>query len=80
MTLRGSVLKRSWGQWGGWRRNGWKAKRMKQRDLPGTNRRSSSESVDAKNRRAGVRAFIVATKRGNARGAKGRRKMDSQDP
>jgi hypothetical protein len=34
--------------------------------------------VDAKSRPAGVRAFIVATKRGNARGAKGRRKMDSQ--
>ena len=27
--------------------------------------------------RAGVRAFIVARKRGNARGAKGRRKVDA---
>ena len=34
-TLKGSVSKRSWGWWGGWRRNGWKARHMKQRDLSG---------------------------------------------
>jgi hypothetical protein len=34
-TLRGSVIKRSWRRWGGWRRNGGMAKPMKQRDLPG---------------------------------------------
>ena len=34
-TLRGSVRKRSWGRWGGWRRNGRKARHMKQRDLLG---------------------------------------------
>ena len=33
MTLRGSVSKRSWEQSGVWRRNGWKARHMKQRDL-----------------------------------------------
>ncbi len=32
-TLRGSVLKRSWEQSGGWRRNGPKARYMKQGDL-----------------------------------------------
>ena len=34
-TLKGSVRKRSWGWWGGWRRNGRKARHMKQRDLSG---------------------------------------------
>jgi hypothetical protein len=42
-----------------------------------TSRRSSSVSVDAKNRLVEVRAFIVALKRGNAREAKGRREMDA---
>jgi RNA-directed DNA polymerase len=36
-----------------------------------------SRSVDAKNRRAGVRGAIVAPKPGNAGGAKGSRKMDA---
>jgi len=65
VALRGSVSKQRRETHGGWRRNGWKAKHMKQRDLPG-----------ARQRRAGVRASIVATKPGNAGGAKGRRKMD----
>jgi hypothetical protein len=34
-TLRGSVLKRSWSEMGDWRRNGRKARHMKQRDLGG---------------------------------------------
>ena len=34
-TLRGSVSKRWGGRGGGWRRNGPKARHMKQRDLPG---------------------------------------------
>src|SRR5580658_946243 len=38
-----------------------------------TGRRSLPVSVGTKNRRSGVRASIVALKRGNARGAKGRR-------
>src|SRR5258707_6979513 len=42
-TLRGSVIKRSWGRWGGWRRNGRKARHMKQRDLPGPDGRSRSK-------------------------------------
>jgi hypothetical protein len=52
-----------------------------------TRRRSTSEpaavntvasrSVDARNRRAGVRGAIVAMKPGNAGGAKGSRKMDA---
>jgi hypothetical protein len=71
---------------------------MKQRDLSGIRRCSSSESeqtgeaatregvatvdrlnrsVDAKSRRAGVRGVIVASKPGNAGGAKGSREMDS---
>ena len=58
---------------------------MTQRDLSGTDRSSSSETaaprgvgrgVDAKSRRAGVRGAIVASKPGNAGGAKGSRKMD----
>lgn len=52
---------------GGWRRKDRKAECMKQRDLPGAGQRP-----------AGVRAFIVATKRSNVRGAKGRRKMDDE--
>jgi hypothetical protein len=36
-----------------------------------------SRSVDAKSRRAGVRGAIVATKPGNAGGAKGSREMDA---
>ena len=49
----------------------------KQRDPRGTSRCSSSAGVDAKSRLVEVRAFIVATNRGNARGAKGRREMDA---
>ena len=80
--LKGNVAKRSAKQSGGWRRNGRKSKYMKQRDLLGIRRCSPSESavgcsVDAKSRRAGVRGVIVATKPGNAGGAKGSREMDS---
>jgi hypothetical protein len=42
VTLRGSVSKRSRGRLGGWRRNGRKARHMKQRDLSGTKRSSLS--------------------------------------
>jgi len=65
MTLRGSALKRSWEQSGGWRRNGQKVKQMKQRDLSGV--RQSP---------AGVRGVVVALKPGNSGGAKDSRKMD----
>jgi hypothetical protein len=34
-TLRGSVIKRSWSEMGGWSRNGRKARHMTQRDLGG---------------------------------------------
>jgi hypothetical protein len=54
-TLRGSVSKRSQDAPGGWRRNGRKARHMKQRDLSGT-----------RHPRAGVRGAIVAAKPGNA--------------
>ncbi len=55
-TLMGSVIKRSRDEQGGWRRNGWKARHMTQRDLLGTNRCSSSESDRAgdESRHAGV--------------------------
>ena len=64
-----------------------KARHMTQRDLSGTNRRSLSASAaprgdsrreDTKSRPAGVRGAIVATKPGNAGGAKGSRKMDDE--
>lgn len=79
--LRGNVTKRSVEQSGGWRRNGRKSKPMKQRDLPGTRRRSAlaparGRNADAKSRRAGVRGPIVALNPGNSGGAKGTRKMD----
>ena len=40
------------------------------------NRETRPEQIGA-TRRAGVRASIVATRRGNARGAKGRREMEA---
>jgi len=49
---------------------------VKQGDLWG-NRTVFTSLVAPKSRPAGVRASIVAMKRGNARGAKGRREMDS---
>lgn len=73
---------------GGWRQNDGKIRFMKQGDLLGYRRSSSSEtaveqstinrSVDAKNRLTGVRGTIVATKPGNSGGAKGSRKMDDE--
>lgn len=63
------------GRRGGWGRKGWKCGRDKQGDPPGPERSSWSE--DPKSRLAGVRASVVARKRGNARGAKGRRKVEA---
>src|SRR5262245_6095275 len=63
------------GRWGGWGQKGWKWGRDKQRD-PGRPTRCSRLQA----RRAaplGVRASIVAVKRSNARGAKGRRKVEA---
>jgi len=65
-TLRGSVLKRYRGATGGWGRNDWKVCSVKRGDLSG------GESL------TGVRAVIVAMRRGNARGAKGGRKADAK--
>ena len=53
----------------GWRQNGRKRKRDKQGDPTGTERCSWPQGP--KSRPAGVRASVVAKKRGNARGAKG---------
>ena len=64
------------GRWGGWGQKGWTCGRDKQGDPSGTER--SSWPQGPKNRPAGVRASIVATKRGNARGAKGRRKVEAE--
>ncbi len=63
------------GRRGGWRRKGWKRGRDKQGDPPGTER--CSWPSGPKSRPAGVRASVVAKKRGNARGAKGRRKVEA---
>jgi len=63
------------GRWGGWGQKGWKRGRDKQGDPPGTERCSWPRGP--KSRPGGVRASIVARKRGNARGAKGRRKMEA---
>jgi hypothetical protein len=46
---------------------------VKQGDLPEP--RTESKAMSRRAERAGVRASIVAQKRGNARGAKGRRKV-----
>ena len=59
---------------GGWDQKGWKYPRIKQGDPTGLERRSWSGGP--KNRLWGVRAFVVALKRGNARGAKGCRKVE----
>jgi len=83
LTLRGSVVKRSEEQSGGWRWNDRKAKHMKQGDLFGSGG-CSCAGFSQENRpvrrasRTGVRASIVASKPGNAGGAKGRRKVDAE--
>lgn len=62
---------------GGWRRNVQKAKCVNQGDLYYT--RKEFMFISRKNRRTNsreVRMFIVVMKRGNARGAKGHRKVD----
>ena len=71
---------------GVWRQNDGKIQFVKQGDLLGYRRCSMSEtaveqstinrSVDTKSRPTGVRGTIVATKPGNAGGAKGSREMD----
>jgi hypothetical protein len=72
----------------GWLEAEWSEGQAHEAERPArTRRRSSSEpaavntvasrSVDAKNRRVGVRGAIVASKPGNAGGAKGPREMDA---
>ena len=63
------------GRWGGWGQKGWKCGRDKQGDPSRPER--SSWPQGPKSRPVGVRAFIVAEKRGNARGAKGRREVEA---
>src|SRR5437867_965303 len=63
------------GRRGGWGQKGWKCGRDKQGDPSGPER--CSWPVRPKSRPAGVRASVVARKRGNARGAKGRRKVEA---
>src|SRR5437870_3768450 len=63
------------GRRGGWGQKGWKCGRSKQGDPSEPERRSWPQGP--KNRLAGVRASVVARKRGNARGAKGRRKVEA---
>src|SRR6266446_9407552 len=66
------------GRRGGWGQKGWKCGRDKQGDPSGLERRSWPQGP--KNRLAGVRASVVAKKRSNVRGAKGRRKVEAQRP
>src|SRR3990172_12546169 len=75
VELKGSVRKRRRGLRGGWRRKGRKVVYVKQGDLSGVRTEFKPERRRAD--RAGVRAPIVALKRGNARGAKGRRKVEA---
>ena len=65
--LTGSVQKRAHEPCGGWRRNDGMASHRKQGDPDGTVNRQ------------GVRASIVVMKRGNARGAKGRRNSETSE-
>jgi hypothetical protein len=51
---------------------------VKQGDLAGSRREFIVPDKDTKSHRPGVRAPIVAWKRGNARGAKGCREMDAK--
>src|SRR6266481_6565384 len=69
------VSKRPWERVGGWRRRARKADCVKQGDLHGL-----QEGTEAARPRppAGVTALIVAMKPGNAGGAKGCRKMETQ--
>jgi hypothetical protein len=62
--------------WGGWRRNGQKEVRYES----GITSWEGTEFMAVRARRAGPegdRAFVVAKKRGNARGAKGGRKVEA---
>src|SRR6266516_6074751 len=63
------------GRRGGWGQKGWKCGRDKQGDPSGPER--GSWPLGPKSCPTGVRASVVATKRGNARGAKGRRKVEA---
>jgi len=74
MGLRGWVSKRPWGRSGGWRRKALKARRVKRGDLRGAR---GEERTLRSDHRAGVRALVVATKPGNAGGAKGCRKVET---
>ena len=74
--VKGEREQMAWLRWScGWGQKGWKWRLSKQGDPPGAER--SSWSKGPKNRPEEVRAFVVARKRGNARGAKGRRKVES---
>jgi len=74
--LRGSVRKRCWGGTGVWEQNGRKAEYMNQGELlvkePEFMQKDAEELE-----RAAVRAFVVARKRRNGRGAKGRREVEA---
>jgi hypothetical protein len=65
-----------WRWLGGWGQNGWKCGRDKQGAPSGD--RPVFMAKSPKTRPTGVRASIVAEKRGNARGAKGRRKVEAK--
>jgi hypothetical protein len=73
--LRGSVSKRCWGASGGWRRNDGKVGYMNQGGLAGA--WTVFMPLCRRAGQPGVRAAIVARKRGNARRAKGRREVDT---
>jgi hypothetical protein len=73
--LRGSVGKRCWGGTGVWEQNGRKAEYMNQGELPGKEPEFMQHAAEELER-AAVTAFVVAKKRRNGCGAKGRREVE----
>jgi len=64
-----------WGLWGGWRRNGLEDG-VRKEGSPVPSPETVAVFARLQNEGTGVRAPIVAKKRGNSRGAKGCRKVD----
>jgi hypothetical protein len=75
--LRGNVRKRRWGHSGVWRQKGPKAIGVNQGELLDKEPVFMQESTAKELDRAAVRASVVAKKRRNGCGAKGRRKVEA---
>lgn len=74
--LRGNVRKRRQGHSGEWRQKGPKARRVNQGELHGKEPAFMQEESAEEPERAAVTAFVVARKRRNGRGVKGRREVE----